>query len=191
MFAVYKSTSHPAIIDALLSGKIGIIPTDTVYGLVALASNEQAVNRLHATKSRSNKPGPIVAANISQLVNMGFTIKELNKARKYWPGAVSVIVQSQDLPYYLHVGIGSVPVRVVENHKIYNLLIITGPLVTTSANITGLPTVSNISEAIKIFGEKVDFYVDGGEIPNNIASTIIKIEANRTTILRPGSAKVK
>lgn len=67
----------------LKEGQIGVIPTDTVYGVVALATNREAVTRLYNLKSREQKPGTIIAASVQQLHDLGITQADLDTVSKW------------------------------------------------------------------------------------------------------------
>jgi tRNA threonylcarbamoyl adenosine modification protein (Sua5/YciO/YrdC/YwlC family) len=169
---------------------VGIILTDTVYGLVARAADANAATRLYALKNRERKPGTVIASSVQQLIDFGLPKQELRIAERFWPGSVSVVVNLGDDFDYLHQGLGSVAFRVVSDEKVKKLLEITGPLVTTSANQPGMPVSNDIAEAFECFGDSVDFYLDGGRATNQLPSTIIRIADNKVVVLRDGAVKI-
>jgi tRNA threonylcarbamoyl adenosine modification protein (Sua5/YciO/YrdC/YwlC family) len=168
-----------------------VLPTDTVYGLAASAHDEQAVTRLYELKHRERKPGTIIAASVSQLIELGFDKTMLTKAAKFWPDSLSVVVPvSREIPY-LDQGVGDQPLRIPKDEKLRALLEQTGPLVTSSANDPGEPTAETIEEAYAYFHDTVDFYVDGGTMAGRAPSTIIRIAANGAIeVLRDGAVKI-
>src|SRR5262249_701078 len=137
---------------------VGVIPTDTVYGLVARAADKAAVERLYKLKSREHKPGTIIAASIEQLVDLGIKRRYLKAVEQFWPGAVSVIIPCGPELEYLHQGLQSLAVRIPGDESVHDLLAQTGPLVTSSANQPGEPSANTIAEARQYFGDQVDFY---------------------------------
>ncbi len=172
-------------------GAVGIIPTDTVYGIVARAADEAAVKRLYDLKKRSHKPGTIIAANREQLEELGLKHRYLKAVEQFWPGAVSIIIPVSDPRLdYLHQGKLSLAVRVPELAELHNLLLQTGPLLTSSANLPTEPTAVNIDQAKAYFGDQVDFYEDGGDLSNRQASTLIRIVDDAIEILRQGAVNV-
>lgn len=174
------------LVDTLINRGVVVMPTDTVYGLVCLASNKNAVKRMYQIKQREGKPGTIIAGSSQQLAEMGFNETEVQAARQFWPGAVSVILSTVDNLEYLHMGKESLAVRVPDVDWLHDLLVQTGPLATTSANLPGEPTVTNIEQAKQIFGDKVDLYIDGGEVTNNKPSKIVLIkDGGKVEIIRP------
>lgn len=172
-------------------GAIAVIPTDTVYGVVARAEDKTAVDRLYELKKRENKPGTLIAANIDQLEAIGLKRRYMTAVKQYWPGAVSVIIPCADPSLeYLHQGKMSLAVRIPDNKQLKSLLEKTGPLISSSANDPGEPTATNVDEAKKYFGDKVDFYEDGGDLSNHKPSTIIRIVDDAVEVIRQGAVNI-
>jgi L-threonylcarbamoyladenylate synthase len=173
------------IVGMIKSG-VGVIPTDTVYGLAASVYDVESVNRLYSLKNRDKKPGTIIAADVNQLRDLGVDDKYLSVAMQFWPGSVSVIIPVCEDLDYLHQGIGSLAFRVVADENISKILGLAGPLLTSSANHPGRPVANTIDEARDYFGNRVDFYVDGGNLSARLPSSIIKIVDDEIIIVRPG-----
>lgn len=191
MAEVFNSLSSKKLTDIIKQGGVGVIPTDTLYGLVCDAANKKAVNRLYALKMRKGKPGTLIAADINQLVELGIKYRYLKAVEDYWPGAVSVVLPITDPEkVYLHQGEMSLAVRVPKDVALNKLLKSTGSLLTSSANKTGESPVATIQEAQKIFGGKVDFYVDGGDLSDRQPSTIVRIIDDAVEVLREGAVKI-
>src|ERR1035437_71228 len=132
------------LIKMLKSGAVGVIPTDTVYGVVCLTNNEHAIRRLYALKSRKYKPGTSIAANIEQLVSLGIKRRYLKAVEQFWPSLISI-----EVPHsisYLNQNTGRQAFRISSDKKIHSLLEKTGPLQTTSANLPGQPLANTIEE---------------------------------------------
>lgn len=184
------------MVEAVISklkqeGAIAVIPTDTVYGVVARAEDKTAVTRLYELKRRENKPGTLIAANIEQLEALGLKRRYMTAVEQYWPGAVSVIIPCADPNLeYLHKGKMSLAVRIPADKELIALLQQTGPLISSSANDPGEPTATNIDEAKKYFGDEVDFYADGGELSNHQPSTIIRIVDDAVEVIRQGGVTI-
>jgi tRNA threonylcarbamoyl adenosine modification protein (Sua5/YciO/YrdC/YwlC family) len=175
----------------LKPGAVGVIPTDTVYGLAARAGDQPAAERLYQIKGRQAKPGTLIAANLEQLEALGLKHRYLKAVEQFWPGAVSVVIPAADPGLeYLHQGKMSLAVRLPADPELQNLLAQTGPLLTTSANPPGQPPAANIKQAMAYFGDQVDFYQDGGDLSNRQPSTIIRVVDDAIEVLRPGAAKV-
>ncbi len=187
---MFKGPSDPELVALLRSGAVGVLPTDTVYGLVCRAADEQAVHKLYTLKPRENKPGTIIAADIQQLIELGLKARYLKAVEHYWPNPLSVVIPcGLDLPY-LHLGKMSLAVRVPADEQLRALLAKTGPLLTTSANQSGKPTAVDVTEAERYFDGKLDFYVDGGTIADHAPSTVIRIVDDAIEVLREGAVKI-
>ncbi len=185
----FNNLHNDELIKLLGEGAVGIIPTDTVYGLACQAGNEVAVKRLYALKTREHKPGTIIAADIDQLIDIGIKSRYLKPVQHFWPNSISIVIPSHDLTY-IHLGVGSIAVRLPADSKIRAFLKKTGPLLTTSANLPGQPPSSNIQEAKSYFDGRVDFYVDGGDTNSAKPSTIIRIVDDAVEVLREGAVKM-
>lgn len=184
------SIGDEKVTEALVDSAVGVLPTDTLYGLVCCAKDEIAVKKLYTLKARDKKPGTVIAASTEQLVGLGLKARYLKPVEHYWPSPISIIIPSTfELPY-LHLGVGSLAVRVVEDDELINLLNATGPLLTSSANLPGEPEAKNITDAQVYFGETVDFYVDGGDLSGRLPSTLIRIVDDAVEILRKGAVKI-
>ncbi len=187
---LFQSIEDPELLRALQAGAVGVLPSDTVYGLVALATNEQAVARLYALKHREHKPGTLIAASAGQLKTLGLDATHVSAVEAYWPGPLSIVIPAGAELSYLHQDIGSLAARVPADEKLHALLLQTGPLITSSANQPGQPPATNLQEAQAYFGDKVDFYVEGGDLSGRAPSTVVRITHGAIEIVRQGAANI-
>jgi L-threonylcarbamoyladenylate synthase len=154
MAQLFSSLADKQLIELLKNGAVGIIPTDTVYGLICVATNTQAVDKLYALKSREHKPGTVIAAHIDQLVSLGLKYRYLKAAEQYWPAPISVVVPSGDpQTNYLRMGLPALAVRISAAKTLNKLINIVGPLLTSSANLAGQLPANTIKEAQNYFGD--------------------------------------
>ncbi len=173
------------------NGALGVLPTDTIYGLVARAADKAAAERLYVVKSRENKPGTIIASSLEQLEELGLKHRYLKAVEQFWPGALSVIIPCADPSLsYLHCGKMSLAVRIPADKELQELLKTTGPLLTSSVNHPGEPSAETVQQAKKYFGGEVDFYIDGGDLSGRQPSTIIRIVDDAIEVLRQGAVKI-
>ncbi len=175
------------VISWLKSGGVGVLPTDTIYGIVGSALDPKTVRRIYGLRRRNpKKPMIILIGSLAQLKFFGIapTITTLKQLKCLWPAKVSVIFSCKSKKFtYLHRGAKSLAFRLPKPKWLRILLIKTGPLVAPSANWEGKPPAKNIKEAQKYFGNKVDFYVDRGHFSGK-PSRLIKIDDDRIEILR-------
>ena len=173
------------------AGKIGVMPTDTIYGLVGQALNKETVEQIYAVRKRNpSKPMIILINSIKDLALFGVDTDEKlkNILSQLWPGKISIILPITNDSYleklnYLHRGTKTLAFRLPDDETIIDLLVQTGPLVAPSANLEGMSPATTIDEAKKYFGDSVDFYVDEGKITSH-SSRLIKIENSEIIELR-------
>lgn len=170
-------------------GDVGVLLTDTIYGICARAEDKKAVQKLYNLKSRDDKPGTVIAHSIEQLVNLGVKYRYLSSFKEYWPNPLSVVIPVSSDLNYLDLKKGSLAVRLPKDERVRKILELTGPLLTSSANLPGKPFAKNIKEAKEYFNDKVDFYVDSGDSKNHKPSTIIRMIDDEIDILRDGEFK--
>lgn len=182
-----KQDFEKEIIKKLQTGQIGVMPTDTIYGLVGLALNRQTVERIYEVRKRQpDKPFIILVSAMSDLKKFGIKLDQKIRRilNQYWPGPVSIILDcpSQKLAY-LHRGTKSLAFRLPAKPELVRLLKKTGPLVAPSGNPEGLPPAKTIKQAKKYFSNQVDFYVSVGKLEAK-PSALIKLEHDDIIILR-------
>ena len=174
-------------IEFLQNGGVGILPTETLYGLVASAFDPDAVDRIYDLKQRHhNKPLIVLISDLAQLEQFGIVVSNQleDKLRTYWPGPYSIILLTIDEQFeYIHRGTNSIGFRMPDESNLLDLITQTGPLVAPSANPEGLPPARTISEARAYFGHHVNVYEDGGTITAS-PSKLIDITGGTEKILR-------
>jgi L-threonylcarbamoyladenylate synthase len=178
------------IIERLKQGAVGVMLTDTVYGLVCRAADTAAVARLYGLKHRENKPGTVIAGKLQQLIDLGLKARYLKAVEHLWPNPVSVVIPCDETHAYLHLGKHSLAVRVPAPEPLQRLLLQTGPLLTSSANMPGEPTATTVAEARAYFGDGVDFYADSGPVGDHLPSTVIRVVDDAIEVLRPGALAI-
>jgi len=187
------------IAGILKKGGVGILATDTLYGLVGSALSKKAVSRIYKVRRRSpKKPMIILISSLGDLNLFKIKIYEAKPRniklrkwlKKFWPGKVSVVLDCPSKKFaYLHRGTKTLAFRLPNKKYLLDLIKKVGPIAAPSANIEGMPPAQTISQAKKYFGDKVDFYVDAGKLFEQ-PSTLIKIENNRIIVLRQGAKKI-
>ncbi|MHB9019715.1 MAG: L-threonylcarbamoyladenylate synthase [Minisyncoccota bacterium] len=180
-------------VEILKNGGVGVIPTDTIYGIVGSALYKNAVKKIYGLRKRNlKKPMIILIGSINDLKLFGIKLdlKIKRTLSEIWPNKISVILPCKNNKYsYLHRGSGSLAFRFPKNKELIDFIKKTGPLVAPSANIEGFKSSKSIKDAKKCFKDQVDFYIDFG-IKVSMPSTIIKIHKGETIILREGAVKL-
>ncbi len=181
------------IIETIKAGGVGVIPTDTMYGIVGSALSKKTVERIYNVRKRtSSKPLIILISKIGDLKIFDIKVDtELEKKlKKLWPNKVSVILPCKQKRFeYLHRGTNRLAFRLPKDKKLREFISKTGPIVAPSANTEGDKPSKNIKQAEKYFGANVDFYLDKGDM-SVVPSTIVEIEDGKVNMIRRGAVKV-
>jgi L-threonylcarbamoyladenylate synthase len=183
----HESHTLDGVARLLREGAVGVMPTDTIYGLVGSVHSKEAIERIYALKKRDKtKPLVLLISSVNDLTHFGIQPPlHLRKViGEVWPGKTSIIFPVCGNKFsYLHRGTESLALRLPNIESVLSLLRKTGPIVATSANLEGLPHAKTIEEARAYFGTDVDFYVDGGVMEGE-PSTIVKHDGKKIVIIR-------
>lgn len=186
----YEKLKEPARL--LKNGGVVIFPTETVYGIGANAFNATAVKKLYDLKNRDyNKPISLLVSNINMVNQVARDIAPIEYAlmEEFFPGPLTIILKKKSCVPDIVVANGeSVGVRMPSNEIAKKLIELANmPLATPSANISGKPSGTNMSDILRDFDGKVDCIIDGGCCEIGVSSTIVEMEGNIPHILRKGS----
>ena len=180
-----------AAIAAAKRGDLVVLPTDTVYGLGTDAFSQKGPQKLLAAKGRDrNMPIPVLVGHVKALDGLAQRVDGVTKAlaEAFWPGALTIVVKAQPtLRWDLGETNQTVALRMPLNPIAIELLNAVGPMAVSSANKTGQPASTNVDEAIAQLGEEVTIYLDGGQTPGNVASTIVDVSSGEIKLLRQGA----
>ncbi|MEY4731375.1 MAG: hypothetical protein RL681_321 [Candidatus Parcubacteria bacterium] len=186
--------THPVIIRALQNGDVGVLPTDTLYGIVGSALSKKTVLRIyHLRKRNPKKPMIILIGSLSELrrFDVRLSLAERRSLKKLWPNAVSVVLPCKNKKFaYLHRDTKTLAFRYPKPKWLQHVLKKTGPLVAPSANWEGKPPAKTIREAKTYFADKVDFYVDAGRLHGKPSTLVRLTPAGRIVIMRKGAVRV-
>ncbi|WP_313105714.1 L-threonylcarbamoyladenylate synthase [Brevundimonas sp.] len=179
--------------EALKTGRLVILPTETVYGLAADASNPQAVARIFEAKGRP-RFNPLIAhvANAldAEMIAV-FDERARALAEAFWPGPLTIVAPVRDRERVCDLaraGLDSVAVR-VPGHPRARAVIAAfgGAVVAPSANRSGRPSPTTFNDALEETGQSVGAAVDGGPCAVGVESTVVSVLDGRVALLRPGS----
>ncbi len=189
---VISSNSSHAIASALeilLSGGLVAFPTDTVYGVGALAFNEPAIESIYVAKDRPmEKAIPVLIGDKEDLTKVAAEISILaaKLIERFWPGPLTVLVPKKPtLPQAIS-STSTVGVRVPDHDVARALLRLAGPMAVTSANISGQPSPTNAGQVLAQLGGRIPMIIDGSETPGGIPSTLVDCTGDEIQILREG-----
>lgn len=188
------STEHPdAIVKAqavLVQGGLVAFPTDTVYGLAASLSIPAGIDRLYEAKARSaNKAIAVLIADLDQLVLLtsGITPPAQRLAERFWPGALTLVLPKRpELPENLS-AMPTVGVRMPNHDFARKLIRVTGPLATSSANVSGESNTLTAQNVLDQLAGRIELVLDGGAVSGGVPSTVVDCTQDPPHILREGA----
>ena len=179
-------------VSILKQGGVVAFPTDTVYGLGAWANLYQAVERVYQIKERPrNMALPLILAHTSQISEVAEPVPPLAwlLARSFLPGALTIVLHKSDSVSDIITGGGSTVAVRIPAHPIPVALAegLGAPIVGTSANLSGKPSLLTADEVYAQLGDKIDLVIDGGRCPGGRESTIVDVTGETPVVLREGA----
>jgi L-threonylcarbamoyladenylate synthase len=165
-----------------------------VYGLGVDATSEAALEKLWAFKGERGDKPVLVAVSGVEMAEEYVNLSEMGKkvAQKYWPGAVAIVASSKNMVAKKAQGeTANLGLRNPDNQLILDIIAAFGkPITSTSANISGAPTARSIEEfEATVPAERqnmIDLFIDAGELPPRLPSTIVDATGEEVKILRQG-----
>ena len=189
--AEQRSEGLTAARTAIENGECIVLPTDTVYGIGADAFNPVAVQTLLSAKGRGREmPPPVLIPGRETVPGLAMDVPSYaNRLMDaFWPGGLTLIFRAQpSLAWDLGETNGTVGLRVPDDEIARELLSLTGPLAVSSANKTGKPAATTITEAGFALGGFVEVFLDGGTRSETEPSTILDCTKADPVVLREGS----
>lgn len=176
-------------LEVLSTGGLVAFPTDTVYGVGALAFDGRAIESIYVAKDRPlEKAIPILISEAGELDKVGTEIPKvaLQLASRFWPGPLTILVPKRlDLPESVSTT-STVGVRVPDHEVARSLLRLAGPMAVTSANISGAQSPVTAREVYEQLAGRIPLIVDGGRTPGGIPSTLVDCTTPELKMLREG-----
>jgi L-threonylcarbamoyladenylate synthase len=176
-------------LDILRRGGLVAFPTDTVYGVGAMAFDAAAVERIYAAKGRDvTKALPILLADQDGLSDVAEEIgpDARRLAETFWPGPLTIVVRKRDVvPEAVSRGV-TIGVRVPAHPVTLELLNASGPLAATSANLSGARDSMTADEVVAALGDRIDLIMDGGRAPGGKPSTVVDCTVSPPSLEREG-----
>lgn len=197
-----RDVVHRAV-EALSEGKIVALPTESVYGLAVNALRPQAVERLIELKGRpENKPFTVAAKSLDDALDFVPEMSNLARriARRSWPGPVTLVLDATHQDSVVHrldpivkqatCPNGTLGLRVPSHETTLQIMrLCAGPILLTSANLSGQPDCLSGEQIKETLGEQIDLIVDDGPSHFGKPSTVVQVEGQEVKILRQGIVK--
>jgi L-threonylcarbamoyladenylate synthase len=181
--------SLPHALEILQLGGLVAFPTDTVYGVGALAFDGAAVESIYMAKDRPvEKAIPVLIGDVDDLELVSAEIPEiaLKLAARFWPGPLTLVMpKNSELPEAVS-ALLTVGVRIPDHTVARALLRLAGPMAVTSANLSGQPNPSTAEEVFAQLGGRIALILDGGKTPGGVPSTVVDCVGAELQVLRAG-----
>jgi tRNA threonylcarbamoyl adenosine modification protein (Sua5/YciO/YrdC/YwlC family) len=175
------------IAATLASGGVVLLPTDTIYGLHALATDQRAADRVAEIKGRADtKPFVVLGASLGQLEEIGIDVRPevRNALQELWPAPLTAILPL-GRPIPASRGAATLAVRIPALDWLRGLLERTGPLLSTSANRSGEPPILETKNLARELQNQLDGVADGGPSRSE-PSTIVDFTGDEPRLIREG-----
>ncbi|MFN3692003.1 MAG: L-threonylcarbamoyladenylate synthase [Fervidobacterium sp.] len=183
------STNLDKACEILRSGGLVAFPTETVYGLGALASNPEAIKKIFKVKGRpSDNPLIVHIADASEIESIAYLDdKYIDVIKKITPGPITFVFKKKDtIPDEVTAGLDSVGVRIPAHPIAQRLISCTGPIAAPSANRSGKPSPTDARAVMEDLNGLIECIIDAGESSFGIESTIVDLRKFPPVVLRPG-----
>ncbi len=171
-----------------------VIPTETVYGLAARALDQAAVAQIFAIKGRPHDNPLIVHVTRERhWGEVGAQLSELGLrlARAFWPGPLTLVVETRMSLPWVTAGLDSIALRHPAHIFAAELIERVGPLAAPSANLSGRPSPTRAAHAAEDLTGLVPLVVDGGALEHGLESTVVDVRGALPILLRPGALSVE
>ncbi len=189
-----KNIAHVARL--IREGEVAAIPTETVYGLAADAWNDAAVRKIFEIKGRpQDNPLIVHISHISQMAQFVKSVSPLAKAlaKRFWPGPLTIVQKKSDLfCTSVTAGLDTVAIRMPSHPVARSVINASGTaLAAPSANLSGRPSPTTVQHVYEDLNGKVRAIIDGGKCEVGVESTVVAVDTDSITILRPGGITVE
>jgi L-threonylcarbamoyladenylate synthase len=181
----------------ILAGEPVAVPTETVYGLAADATNAAAVARVYEAKGRpSFNPLIVHVASLELAERIGlFSDTARGLAGAHWPGPLTLVVPlaaDADVAPSVTAGLATIALRCPAHPAMRDLLAAAArPLAAPSANASGAISPTTADHVLASLGGRIPLIIDGGPTERGLESTIVKVDGDRVTRLRPGPLAIE
>jgi L-threonylcarbamoyladenylate synthase len=189
-----SSNTLSLALETLRSGGLVAFPTDTVYGVGALAYDGKAIESIYVAKDRPiEKAIPILIADMEDMEKVGMDIPQTayKLAARFWPGPLTCVIPKQPTLPEAVSATSTVGVRVPDHEVARALLRAAGPMAVTSANISGAQSPSTAEEVYAQLNGRIPLIIDGGTTPGGVPSTVVDCSTSELKILREGPISIE
>ncbi len=198
--SIAPDSPDPGVIDqtaALIrNGGLVVFPTNTFYGLGALALDSRAVEKVFRAKERqAHKPLLVLVASREEISSLVASIPDSAQRLMdaFWPGGMTLVFQAKGVfPMNITGHTGKIGIRQAR-HPVASALVKTAgsPITATSANLSGKAPCSDVNHLDNRIRDRVDLVLDCGKLPGEKGSTVVDVTLSPPKVLREGVIGVK
>ncbi len=173
MFDGLEDWQSEQLVEGIEGGAVIIFPTDTVYGIGCTINSSSGIDRVYRIKGRSeDKPFPVLATKKQAAEIASFSSRERRAIKQFWPGNLTLVLRTEEKIDNRLVKQGKIALRVPDLTPLLKLLEASGPLVGTSANISGDPAPRRLEAVAPLLLKEVDYVLgvsSGSGQPSTVA----------------------
>jgi len=191
-------TAYARAVELLRQGNLVALPTETVYGLAALASNDAAVRAIYDTKGRPRHNPLIVHIFNAKKANDLGEVSPLAQTlmNRFWPGSLTLVLPkkpSAKISAFASADLDTIAIRCPVGSWVdaFCKMGFQGPIVMPSANLSGHISPTTAQHVLDDLGDRIELIIDAGPCSGGVESTVLSIDGNRATLLRPGVIPVE
>lgn len=183
-------------VEKILTGKLVVVPTETVYGLAADATNVAAVQKIYSAKGRPSFNPLICHVSSLEMASRLVDLPELaiKLAKRFWPGPLTLVCKARPdngIAREVTAGLSTLAVRCPANPNTRRMIAAADrPIAAPSANPSGKLSPTRARTVLEAMGTRVDLILDDGPTNVGIESTIVAVDASGIALLRPGTITV-
>ena len=182
------------VVDVINEGGLVIMPTDTIYGIVGDAENDEVIKKVFKLKKREGSKAMLMLVSSVDMLNQyveNISVLEEKLIEKFWPGPLTIIFKKKNVSDLLTGGLDTVGIRCPRDERLLKIINELGrPILSTSVNVSGNVQATNVNYIDESITSNVDLVIDEGEC-NGVASTIVIVENGNVKVLREGEIKEK
>ncbi len=191
MTKVLKKDKKEEVCQAISNGEVVAFPTETVFGVGVKFGNKEALDKLMEAKDRDySKAVTLMVPSKEDIEKYAYVTDQARKLiDRYMPGMMTLIFKrKEEVDSYMTNGKETIGIRIPNDEYVLSLLESVGPMLVTSANLSGRPNTTTTLEVLRQLDGRISIVVDG-KTTDNVASTVVDVSQEDIKILREGKIR--
>lgn len=191
MTKVLKKDKKEEVCQAISNGEVVAFPTETVFGVGVKFGDKEALDKLMEAKDRDySKAVTLMVPSKEDIEKYAYVTDQARKLiDRYMPGMMTLIFKrKEEVDSYMTNGKETIGIRIPNDEYVLSLLESVGPMLVTSANLSGRPNTTTTLEVLRQLDGRISIVVDG-KTTDNVASTVVDVSQEDIKILREGKIR--